>query len=311
MKVLIADDSSVSRRLLEATLKRWDYEVEVACDGDEALEMLRRPGGPTLAILDWMMPSLTGPEVCRQVRQESREPYVYILLLTSRSQKEDLIEGMESGADDYLVKPFDQNELKVRLRAGRRILDLQAELLRAREALHVQATHDSLTGLFNRRAVLDMLQSEMHRAERERSHVGVILCDLDHFKKVNDTHGHAMGDAVLQEAAHRMSRGIRAYDAIGRYGGEEFLIVLPGCDQKSCTHQAERLSGLLSHQPIIAGNYNVTVTGSFGCTAWGPETNSTLEALIAVADDALYQAKRQGRNRVVSQSLKRALASSE
>jgi diguanylate cyclase (GGDEF)-like protein len=309
MRVLIADDSSVSRRLLEATLKRWDYEVDVACDGDEALEMLRRPGGPTLAILDWMMPSLTGPEVCRLVRQEAREPYVYILLLTSRSLKEDLIEGMESGADDYLVKPFDQNELKVRLRAGRRILDLQAELLRAREALHVQATHDSLTGLFNRRAVMDMLQNEIHRTQRERGHIGIILCDLDHFKKVNDTYGHATGDAVLQEAAHRMSKGIRAYDAIGRYGGEEFLLVLPGCDETSTAHQAERLSALLSHQPITAGNLDVMVTGSFGCTSWTPETNSTLEVLIAVADDALYQEKRQGRNRVISLSLSRALAS--
>lgn len=309
MKVLIADDSSVSRRLLEATLKRWDYDVESACDGDEALAVLRRPGGPTLAILDWMMPSLTGPEVCRLVRQESREPYVYILLLTSRSHKEDLIEGMESGADDYLVKPFDQNELKVRLRAGRRILDLQAELLRAREALHVQATHDSLTGLFNRRAVIDMLRGEIRRMQRERGQIGVILCDLDHFKKVNDTYGHATGDAVLQEAAQRMSRGIRVYDAIGRYGGEEFLIVLPGCDEASTAQQAERLSRLLSSHSMAAGSLEVTITGSFGCTCWTPEANTTLEALIAVADDALYEAKRQGRNRVVSAPLARALAS--
>ena len=142
MKVLIADDSSVSRRLLEATLVRWEYEVQVACDGSEALTLLRQPDAPTLAILDWMMPSLTGPEVCQLVRHEAREPYIYIILLTSRGQREDLLEGLESGADDYLVKPFDQHELKLRLRAGRRILDLQAELMRAREALRIQATRD-------------------------------------------------------------------------------------------------------------------------------------------------------------------------
>lgn len=309
MKVLIADDSSVSRRLLEATLARWDYEVVPACDGAEAWELLEKPDGPTLAILDWVMPHYTGPEVCRLVRSGEREQYVYLILLTSKSQKEDLIEGMEAGADDYLVKPFDQHELKVRLRAGHRILDLQSELVAAREALRIQATRDALTGLWNRRAILDILTNEMRRAERDRSPVGIVLCDLDHFKRVNDTYGHAGGDSVLQTTAQRMAAGVRAYDAIGRYGGEEFLLVLPGCNDEATIHQADRLRVALASNAIPIRDGEFIVTASFGCTSWTPATRATIEAIIGVADDALYEAKRQGRNRLVSIPAERALAS--
>jgi PleD family two-component response regulator len=172
VKILIADDSIVSRHLLEATLRKWGYEVTVACDGAEALETLQQEDAPALAILDWMMPGMTGLEVCRRLRQRSREPYTYILLLTSKSQKEDLIEGMEAGADDYIIKPFDQHELQVRLRAGTRLVDLQAELLSAREALREQATKDSLTHLWNRSSILDHLARELSRSAREKGPVG-------------------------------------------------------------------------------------------------------------------------------------------
>jgi PleD family two-component response regulator len=184
VKILIADDSIVSRHLLEATLRKWGYEVTVACDGAEALETLQQEDAPALAILDWMMPGMTGLEVCRRLRQRSREPYTYILLLTSKSQKEDLIEGMEAGADDYIIKPFDQHELQVRLRAGTRLVDLQAELLSAREALREQATKDSLTHLWNRSSILDHLARELSRSAREKGPVGVMMVDLDHFKSV-------------------------------------------------------------------------------------------------------------------------------
>jgi two-component system cell cycle response regulator len=166
VKILIADDSIVSRHLLEATLRKWGYEVTVACDGAEALEILQQE--QALAILDWMMPGMTGLEVCRRLRQRSREPYTYILLLTSKSQKEDLIEGMEAGADDYITKPFDQHELQVRLRAGTRLVDLQAELLSAREALREQATKDSMTHLWNRSSILEHLARELSRSVREK-----------------------------------------------------------------------------------------------------------------------------------------------
>src|SRR5208282_579507 len=190
MKILIADDSIVSRHLLEATLRKWGYEVTVACDGLEALEALERKDAPVLAILDWMMPGMTGPEVCRRIRQWAREPYTYTLLLTSKSQKEDLIEGMEAGADDYITKPFDQHELQVRLRAGIRLVDLQSQLLKAREDLRDQATRDSLTRLWNRSSILGELGRELARSERESRPLGVVIVDLDHFKQINDTHGH-------------------------------------------------------------------------------------------------------------------------
>jgi two-component system, cell cycle response regulator len=298
VKILIADDSIVSRHLLEATLRKWGYDVVVACDGTEALEILQREDTPALAILDWMMPGMTGPEVCRRIRQRRSEPYTYILLLTSKSQKEDLIEGMEAGADDYITKPFDQHELQVRLRAGTRLVDLQAELLAAREALREQATRDSLTHLWNRNSILEILGRELARAEREGCSVGVVMVDLDHFKNVNDTHGHLAGDAVLCEAARRMQNGIRQYDAIGRYGGEEFLILLPGCDETNSFNQADRLRRIIGQTEMSVNDTALLLTASFGVTAALPGGNWDSETLIRRADEALYVAKKLGRNRV-------------
>lgn len=299
MKILIADDSIVSRHLLDATLRKWSYDVVVACDGIEAWNVLQADDAPQLAILDWVMPGLTGPEVCRLVRQRAKEPYTYLLLLTSKSLKEDLIEGMESGADDYITKPFDQHELKVRLRAGTRIIDLQAELVKAREALREQATRDFLTRIWNRSSILEILQRELTRAEREGRPIGVVLADLDHFKAVNDSHGHFAGDAVLREAARRMQSCMRGYDAIGRYGGEEFLVVLPGCDQDSTTRQAERMRQALRGEPMDLTASRHVLTCSFGATTFQPGAGATPESLIRTADEALYKAKDQGRDQVV------------
>ncbi len=302
MRVLIADDSLVSRHLLEATLKGWGYDVAVACDGAEAWRILEHDDAPALAILDWMMPGYTGPEVCRLVRQKAKEPYTYILLLTSKSLKEDVVEGMDSGADDYLTKPFDQHELKVRLRAGTRIVDLQAQLLATREALRQQATHDYLTQLWNRSSVLEILNREIVRAGRENGYVGVVLADLDHFKLINDTYGHLAGDYALKETAQRMQSVMRSYDAIGRYGGEEFLIVLPGCGPKETEHHAERMRLEINRKVLDFGSEKISLAASFGCTCLAGDPGISAERLIAIADAALYRAKRSGRNRVVYSS---------
>jgi two-component system cell cycle response regulator len=298
VKILIADDSIVSRHLLEATLRKWGYEVSVACDGAEALQILERENAPALIILDWMMPGMTGLEVCQKIRARGSEPYTYILLLTSKSQKEDLIEGMDAGADDYITKPFDQNELHVRLRAGTRLVDLQAQLLSAREALREQATRDSLTHLWNRNSILESLSRELSRTEREGTPLGVVIVDLDHFKQVNDNYGHPAGDAVLCEAARRMQNSIRQYDFLGRYGGEEFLILLPGCSEAESYSQAERLRRQLTQTEILVNDVPLHITASFGVTAAMPGDPWTADGLVRKADEALYVAKKSGRNRV-------------
>ncbi len=296
MKILAAEDNPVFQSMLKSMLTKWDYEAVVARDGTEAWEILQADYAPRLAILDWMMPGLDGVEVCRRVRAARREPYIYILLLTARTESGDLVEGMDAGADDYLTKPFNAHELRARLRAGRRILDLQEELLLAREALREQATHDSLTGLLNRACILDTLNLELARAGRESQPLAVLLVDLDRFKQVNDTRGHLAGDAVLRETARRMKGAIRRYDALGRYGGEEFLIVLPGCSLADATTQAERIREAVCSEIFHAAGDALSVTCSIGVAARYIPAPSDAANLVREADLALYRAKDNGRN---------------
>lgn len=298
MKVLIAEDEPTSRWMLENTLVRWAYEVIPARDGEEALAALQEPDAPVIAILDWMMPGLDGIEVCRRVREQAREPYVYIILLTVRGDKAGPLEGMEAGADDFLGKPFDEEELRARLRAGERILDLHAEVAAAREALRIQANRDTLTGVLNRRTILEILTRELARSRREGSPLSVAIADLDRFKAVNDQHGHAGGDAVLRQAASRMAASLRPYDALGRWGGEEFLVVLPGCDARAAAVTAERLRARLGAEPIDAGGHAITVTCSLGVATLEPGGGEDERSLLSAADAALYRAKENGRDRV-------------
>lgn len=302
MKVLIADDSATSRILLRGALLRWGYEVVMAENGADALDILAQPDSPPMAILDWVMPHLTGPEVCRKVRETYREPYIYILLLTSKNTKTETVEGLEAGADDYIVKPFDEHELQVRLRAGKRIIDLQMNLLAAQEELQERANKDLLTMLPNRSAVQSALEQELARCHRDRRTVGVILLDIDHFKKINDTYGHFAGDAVLRETASRLRHNMRPYDQIGRYGGEEFLVVLPNCDLSQAAHQADRMRLRLSTDSMMVDGAELRVSASFGVTVSDGSERSP-DVFVRVADEALYRAKANGRNCVVSLKL--------
>jgi diguanylate cyclase (GGDEF)-like protein len=298
MKVLVADDEIVSRRLIETSVRRWGYDVVVARDGLEASQLLQSPEAPKLAVLDWMMPGLDGIELCRELRKHDGDSYTYILLLTVKHNKSDVILGLEAGADDYIVKPFDPQELKVRLHAGKRILCLLEQLKAARETLRELAARDPLTRLWNHSTIIDLLVNEIDRAERQGAYVGVALLDLDHFKSINDTHGHLVGDRVLREVAQVMSCAVRPYDAVGRLGGEEFLIVLPGCDQINAIGHVERLRLALHRIVVNTVSGPIHLTASFGVAVVGPESRIDARTAIQNADSAMYAAKRAGRDRV-------------
>ncbi|MGH9746559.1 MAG: GGDEF domain-containing response regulator [Candidatus Acidiferrales bacterium] len=297
-RILIAEDDPVSRRVLESFLGKWGYEVTVAADGLEALRLLENRDAPRLAVLDWMMPGLEGVQICKRVREDSTRTYIYILLLSARSQKDDLLQGLQAGADDYLTKPFDAQELRARLHVGKRILELQDNLIAAREKLLFQATHDALTGIANRGVSLDALRREHHRQSREGGSFAVVMLDIDHFKYVNDTYGHPAGDAVLAEAAQRIKSCIRPYDTVGRYGGEEFLIVLPATDALGAVGVAERIRAAVEAEPIVTSSGKIAITVSMGVAVSSNETSVEAEALLQRADEALYRAKEHGRNRV-------------
>jgi two-component system cell cycle response regulator len=299
MRILVADDDRISRRLLEAFLIQLDYQVVLARDGVEAWEILQQKNSPRLAILDWMMPGMDGTQVCRELRKHSEMTYVYILLLTKKNDQAEVITGLDAGADDYLTKPVEGNELKARLRTGRRILELQERLLSANDALHFQLAHDPLTGILSRAAILETLRLELIRSQRERTTVGILMADVDHFKQVNDTYGHLAGDAVLRETAKRMRSSVRPYDAFGRYGGEEFLIVMPGCDICGTTSRAEALRNAIGREPVDTPEGMIPVTLSLGVTVGGGANPAELAELLRAADAALYEAKNGGRNRVV------------
>ncbi|MEO8677812.1 MAG: diguanylate cyclase [Vicinamibacterales bacterium] len=291
VEVLIAEDEPVSQRLLMRTLESWGYKVILAHDGAEAWRLLQAPEAPGLAIIDWEMPGLDGTEVCRRLKAHVDKRHTYVIMLTSRDAASDIVTAMDAGADDFVEKPFRSEELRVRLRAGHRIVEMQAELRR-------KASHDDLTGIFNRRIVLEMLGRELHRAVRDHKPLAVALLDLDHFKRVNDTYGHQAGDLVLREAAVRISSSIRASDVAGRYGGEEFLIVMPRCDEETSLRVAERVRAVIGGTPVLAADQAIDATVSIGVAATAAAATTTPKALIGQADAALYRAKEAGRNRV-------------
>jgi two-component system, cell cycle response regulator len=301
-RVLVAEDDVMFRRILQKWLENWGYEVTVAEDGGKAWSILQQERSPELLILDWMMPEIEGVELCRRIRERQRPPYQYILLVTGKDDKEDLVRGLEAGADDYLTKPFEQNELRAHLLVAKRILKLQQDLINAREELRSQAMHDVLTEIWNRGAVLDQLGRELERAARAQTPTGVLMLDLDHFKKINDTYGHLTGDAVLREVAKRLTDSVRSYDMVGRYGGEEFVVVLPNCGKAEIEQNAERTRLAISSMPILTDPANITITVSVGATVATAGTGSKNDILTA-ADEALYQAKEGGRNRVCVKGL--------
>jgi two-component system, cell cycle response regulator len=296
LKILVADDEALSRRLLEKTLERAGYEVIAVENGRQALGELCKLEGPRLALLDWVMPEIDGPGVCRAIRSRSEQKYVYMVLLTSKGTKEETVLGLESGADDYLTKPFNAEELRARLRVGERVLLLEDRLVEARENMRFRATHDQLTSLLNRGALMELLTRELVRSRREQKSTAILLGDVDHFKRVNDTMGHTIGDEVLVEIASRLLDAVRSYDFVGRYGGEEFLVVLNSCDPNYAPGRAEEIRKSISNRQMLTARGPLSLSMSFGVllsSDWGPKS---VEELLHEVDNALYRAKAAGRD---------------
>jgi two-component system cell cycle response regulator len=298
MRVLVVDDDPLTLHMVVYRLRQWGHEVVSANDGTSAWELIESTPAPNVVIMDWMMPGISGPELCRRIRGRAGAPYLYVILLTGRNHYEDLIAGLDAGADDYLTKPFHLGELDARLRAGKRIVDLQNELISTREALRIQAMQDPLTQILNHGAILDALLREVDRAHRQHQPVSIILGDLDSFKAVNDTYGHIVGDQILIEVAERMRACLRSYDSIGRYGGEEFLMVLPNSDADQALSLAERIRMAVSNTPFRYKDLELHVTLSQGVTTWTEPYPFPLDRLIQTADGALYLVKHAGRNGV-------------
>ena len=299
MQILVVEDSAVYRKLIGDHLRSWGFAVTLAESGAEAWRILEQPDSPKLVLLDWVLPDMEGLAICQRLRQAgSSKPYVYVILLTGKNGRQAMLDALQAGADDFLVKPFDELELKARLLVGKRILDLQEELVSARESMRHAATHDGLTGLLNRAEILALLQRELERARRERKPVGVILGDIDHFKVVNDSLGHLFGDEALREIGRRLRAQLRIYDGVGRYGGEEFLMILPNCDLACTLQRANDLRELIAHTPVICSGVERTITMSMGVTVSDCDGKNEIEGLLSQADAALYTAKEKGRNRI-------------
>jgi diguanylate cyclase (GGDEF)-like protein len=298
-RIVLVEDSPVYQRLISGHLREWGFDVIALTDGLQAWTLLQQPHSPRLALMDWVMPKLDGTAVCRKLRERpAGESYVYTILLTAKDSRGDLLKAMESGADDYLVKPFDELELKAKLMVGQRILALQEELISAREAMRYSATHDSLTGVVNRKEVLDALRKELARSKREKSSVAIALVDVDRFKAINDELGHPFGDEALKEVARRLRSDLRVYDSVGRYGGEEFLLVLPGCDLAAALRRTEQIRAGVSDTLVRTATKERQVTVSMGVAVSSGLGELEAERLLNQADVALYRAKKNGRNRV-------------
>ncbi len=295
--VLVADDSPVYRKLVEQALSEVDCVVVFAKSGNQAIEIFEH-GHPDLVITDWVMPDITGIDLCQKIRSSATTSYTYVIILTSNAEKESVVKGLSAGADDYLTKPFDRDELLARVHVGRRLVDLQRQIEAKNRLLEELALTDPLTGLPNRRAIEDWSSRQLNGAARHGFPFWVVVIDLDHFKKINDTHGHAAGDIVLKKFADILRSHTRLSDISGRIGGEEFLFVVTHADKSGVTMVVDRIRQRLAAERFTFEGATVQVTASFGIAGFSGKSAPEFEQLLAAADAALYRAKDHGRNRI-------------
>jgi len=300
MKLLIAEDDKTSRLILRSVCSKWGYNVTCVEDGRAAWELMQADDVPQLLIIDWEMPRMNGIELCQLISEKFTQNPPYIILLTSRTETQDIVEGLKAGANDYIAKPFNNDELKVRISVGRRMIELQDTLNDTLKQLTALASIDVLTGLLNRRAIMESLTKEIRRLERNDHILCIGMCDIDHFKSINDTYGHLVGDEVLKEVTLRMQDALRVNDLLGRYGGEEFLVITPVDRVENASIVYERICKKVAATAIEIYDVSINVTISCGVTSYVADNDGQkLETVIARADEALYKAKHEGRNRVV------------
>ena len=295
--VLVVDDSAVSRKQVEQVFPTKEFSVLSAKTGLEALNLfaLHRPG---LVITDWLMPDLSGVQVCQRLRARFTDSFAYIILLTSVSEKRNVVKGFEAGADDYLTKPFDPEELLARVRVGRRFVELHHELASRNRFLEQLSLTDELTGLPNRRAIEQWATKQLSGAIRHNFPFWVIMADLDEFKSINDTFGHNAGDAVLKAFAEILRVNTRQCDICARIGGDEFLLIITHAQESGVKLAIQHLREQINAQRLRFADHDLGVTASFGIAGLRRGPNVDFGRLIAQADVALHSAKRMGRNRV-------------
>ncbi len=298
MKILIAEDDLITSRILEKNLQSWGYEVVLARSGEQAWQALK-DNNLRLAILDWMMPGMDGVEICKKIRRRKKYKYTFIILLSAKDRKQDIIAGLSSGADDYMAKPVNFLELRARLQTGKRIIDLEDKLLYVQNQLKDLASRDSLTKLWNRAEISKFLREELDRGQREKKPLGVIMLDVDYFKKINDFFGHEIGDLALLQVVSRIKRKVRKSDKVGRYGGDEIIVILPNCGLVEIKKVSERLRASVARRGVKTDQDTFPVTISAGCASTENRLQPSAERLIRAADAALLKAKNQGRNCVV------------
>lgn len=299
MRILVAEDDTGSRRLVKVRLTAAGHEVVDVADGQSAWELFQRETFQVV-ITDWMMPRLDGPALIQKIRASKRQNYTYIIMLTAIDDKPKVVIGLEAGADEYVTKPFDAKELIARVASGERIIKLEDQLIKARQQMETLAMQDSLTGLLNRRAIEEHARTELSLAKRKGQSLSVILLDIDHFKDINDKYGHSTGDTVLRQLAETLPKNLRQYDRLGRWGGEEFLVILPDTEISEAMAVAERMRVTTAETEFATENgkhQSVQISLGVTCTSG---TYISLEELVDAADLALYKAKQTGRNRVCS-----------
>lgn len=305
-EILLVEDSRTQALRFQLMLENHGYHIHVAQNGIEAMNMLLS-NHFSIVVTDWVMPEMDGSELCRAIRQHDFGGYIYIILLTARDSKTDIIEGLKSGADDYLTKPVDDMELIARLSTAERIIRLEQALRKRNQEIALLSITDPLTRIFNRGYINDHLPIAFKRAARYHQPLSIIIADIDHFKVVNDTYGHQAGDKILIKFAAALKETLRTdIDWVARYGGEEFLVTLPETDLEGAKTVAERLRELTAELSIDTGDKQIKITASFGVATLSQDSDMKMlntDELIKTADRCLYEAKEKGRNQTIGMKL--------